>query len=513
MLMTVVVSTFSSLLTVLIPVSLGKYYDLVFDFNSYRAKLFDFLPFDIGNSIESFLLFLSTLVLLKCLLFFAQHYSANMLAERLSFQLRNQLFEHQIRLPLQTYENKGIGKYLLRFSGDMGSIQKYFTKGIIQFVSDLFLFVFALFFFLKIHWILATLLFSGVLFSIFCLVLINKKLKPATTQRRNSKSGLLSFTNERLQVINTIQLLNRNSPEQSKFERKSEKVFQKGKAYHLWSVLAKTLVFILVYALLVGVLWFIYTLKNNETTLIDSGTLLVFVVLLITLLVPLRRLLRVNIVWELGNISFEKLCKVLNQAKAENISEKLTVSEGIIEFKNFSFYDENEQAIFENFNHTFSKGFNNLDFLNEQQKGVLSKCITLLYDNYKGVILIDGQNITQFSAKMLRKKITVVSSEFPLLGRTVFEAISYSRKVEKRSKATEILDLVQAKNPQNERLHLDDKLTVFGGNLSNVQLQNLLLARALLTNKPIVIIPQKINGLLLNLVKERCLVLLGGHNP
>lgn len=509
MLMTVVVSTLSSLLTVLIPASLGKYYDLVFDFNSYRAKLFNFLPFDVGNSIGSFLIFLSILVLLKCLFFFIQHYSVNILAEKLSFQLRNQLFEHQVRLPLQTYETKGIGKYLLRFSGDMGSIQKYFTKGIIQFISDLFLFLFALLFFLKIHWVLASFLLFGVLFSVLCFFLINKKLKPITTQRRNSKSGLLSFTNARLQVISTIQLLNRNKPEQGKFNKKSEKVFIRGKAYHFWSVLAKTVVFISVYALLVGVLWFTYYLKNNEPNVIDSGTLLVFVVLLITLLVPLRRLLRVNIVWELGNISFEKLCKVLNQAQPIKESKKINISKGIIQFQDFSFCDENKQMIFENFNHTFYQSFNHLDFLTEKQKLILGKCITRLYENYEGQIFIDEQDISQFSEKEIRRKVTILANDFTLVGRTVFEAISYSRKAEKREKAERTLNLVQKNTPKNEHLNLDAELMNQGTNLSNTQLQNLVVARTLLSNKAIAIIPQKIDDYLLNLIKKHYLVIMG----
>jgi len=59
----------------------------------------------------------------------------------------------------------------------------------------------------------------------------------------------------------------------------------------------------------------IYYLKENAIET-NASNLLVMVLLLVTLLPVFNRLLRVNIVWELGSISFEKLLSIINEGDA-----------------------------------------------------------------------------------------------------------------------------------------------------------------------------------------------------
>ena len=58
------------------------------------------------------------------------------LGEQLIFDLRNQLFEHQLKVNMEEYDKRGIGRYLLRYSGDLSSIHGYVTKGFIRFAAD-----------------------------------------------------------------------------------------------------------------------------------------------------------------------------------------------------------------------------------------------------------------------------------------------------------------------------------------------------------------------------------------
>ena len=125
-----------------------------------------------------------------------------------------------------------------------------------------------------------------------------------------------------------------------------------------------------------------------------------------------------------------------------------------------------------------------------------------MYLPNKGEIFYDNQPISQLDIKSLRKKVTFVSDEFSLIGKTVFEVISYSRSKEKRVKAQQIIDFFQNNIPSSMKLSLDDKVKERGLNLSKSQKKMLLYARVALSNKPIVVIEEPIRNLEKNTKKN-----------
>ncbi len=496
MLTTLLLSILSNLVTILIPVSIGKYYDLVFEFNSHRSKVLDILPFDIGSSLQAFLAFFFFLVLVKSIFLFFEKYNQGIIAEQLAFDLRNELFNAQLNLPLPIYEEKGTGKYLLRFSGDMKSIQNYLKNGVIIFISDIILFVFTICVLVYFNLVLG-LIVGAVVFVVSIIVfLLNGKLSLITEKRRNSKSHLLSFVNTRLRGIGSIRQFNKEKPETGKFLKISNKVLKAGIDYQKITAFIRTFVPASMYLLLAMVLALAYYLKNlNEQ--IEGSTILVFIMLLITILPIFRRLLKVNIVWELGNISFRKLIKVFNLAdESRSKFPNLEVKAGAIEIQDVSFSFPNKSPLLKNVNFSFPA--NSICLVNGASgtgKGVLIKLLTGIYDLSEGSIEIDGQSINAVSPKSLRKNVAAVSSNIPLLGKTVFEAISYSRKSSKRMAAQKMLDHLQVYVPLKQRLCLDDRIGDLGMNLSLGQQKLLFYARALLTNKKILLIDEPSNDL------------------
>ncbi len=493
---TLISSILSSVLTIAIPVSIGKYYELVFDFNAYRSKIFDWLPLDIGATIPQFLGFFAILVLLKGVFTFLERYCIGMLGEKLVLNVRNQLFEHQLYLPSVIYDEKGIGKYLLRFSGDLKSIQNYLSNGVIRFIGDLLLLIFACITLSIIHFQLGVLIATCLFLTTLIVIFFNRYLAQITRQRRRSKSILLSFVNTHLRSIHTIKSFNKEVPIIKQYKKRSDKVYHWGKQYQTITAFIRTLVPTAMYVMLGLVLLVIYQLKQQSVA-IQGSTLLIFVMFLISLLPIFRRLLRVNIVWEMGNISFEKLLNVLNKANFENQDAiPLKLKEGSVQLYNLSFAYQGKNSLFEQLNWYFpAKNISLVTGASGSGKGSLIKLMMGLYQATSGTIYFDGQAIEQFSQKSIRKKITIVSAQLPLLGKTVFEAISYSRKAAKRPKAAAILEQLQANIPQQKRLQLDTPIGELGGLLSKGQQKLLFYARAFLTNKPILLIDEPFQDL------------------
>ena len=143
-LITIFFGIISNLLTILIPVSIGKYYDLLFYFNSKRSAILNYFPESWQNDIPAFLTFFLVMVLLRIVFNFNQRYWTNYLGERFTKEIREDLFEKQLRVEMNIYETSGISKYLLRYSGDLSSIRGFLTIGIVRFIIDIMLLCVAL---------------------------------------------------------------------------------------------------------------------------------------------------------------------------------------------------------------------------------------------------------------------------------------------------------------------------------------------------------------------------------
>ncbi len=493
--LTFAMSFTAGLLTITVPVAIGKYYDFLFGYRSFRARMLDFLPFDI-NDIKVFLVFFIVLVILKTIFSFAEKYCTGLLGEQFTFWIRTTLFQHQLKIPVQDYESKGMGRYLLRFSGDLNSLKNYLTKGIIRFVSDAMMLTLTLALLFWLDFRLGLFMLTGLGLPLWGIITFNRKLSRATRAQRNYKSSLLAFTNTRLRAIHTIRFFNKEIPEQGKFDKKAERVFDAGIQYQKVTSLINALIPGVLYLLLGALFMYIYFSGQGQGTSAGSN-ILVFIILLLTIMPVMQRMLRVNVVWELGNISFEKLLNVLNRIETENVSNTIfRYKSGEIKIKEMSYGFESGHAVFDKL--VFNIPGSGLALIKGPPgsgKSTLIKLMAGLYKPTSGKIIIDKQDLAEVDGRSLRRRIAVVSDEIPLMGETVFEAISYSRKPEKRLPTQFLLKYLQNNNPDLPPLCLDDKIGDLGCNLSKGQRKLLAFARAVLTNKKIILIDELFEGL------------------
>ena len=128
-------------------------------------------------------------------------------------------------------------------------------------------------------------------------------------------------------------------------------------------------------------------------------------------------------------------------------------------------------------------------------KSTLVRCINLLERPTSGQVLIDGRDITRFSAKELRaarKKIGMIFQHFNLMpSRTVLGNVVYAlrgsglSKPQMREKALKLLELVE----------IADKANVYPSNLSGGQKQRVAIARALANDPKILLCDESTSAL------------------
>jgi len=489
---------FYNILTLLIPVSLGRFYEFNFDFSSRRLQLLEAIPFIRTESFINFLIFFLILVTIRFVFEYINKYVIAIIGEGFAKDLREELFKHQLQINTSIYDKKGIGKYLLRYSGDLKSIQNYVTKGLLRFSQDFFLITILLITIAYIDNILGFIVAISIGVSILLLFFINNLLYTISVDRRNQRSAMLTFVNTRLRSILSIKVFNKYSPEEKRYIKRSDKLFAVGKRYQRVISLIQSFIPMVTYLMLALLMWYVYYQKTSADSTFDGTLLLILILLIISFLPILRRTLRVSIIWKLGNISFEKLLNIFSLEAENNIPfENIDLADKELKLKNISFfYPISNNLIFDNVNITIYPKKTTL-ILGESGTGknTLINLFLKIYNPTNGNIHFGDYNYEDLAEKTIRKNIAVISNAYPLYGRTVYEAIVYNRKKEKETKVIKLLKDLQQFEDENNILGLNDPIGDMGSQLTNGQKKILMYCRALLTNKPYLIINQPFRGL------------------
>ena len=471
-----------NIFTVLVPIAIGRFYEFNFEFSSVRLKLFfSGFPFIYTNSFNAFLILFIGIILIRFLFEYANRYVIGILGERFSKSLREQLFAHQLRIHTTIYDEKGIGRYLLRYSGDLKSVQNYLTQGIFRFAQDMLLIAILItvigYYSVNMALIILTFIVCAFGFIFF----MNLVLYRISVERRNRRSGMLAFVNNALRSILPIKVFNKNVPFENRYNNRSLKLLDIGVKYQHITALINAIIPFITY-LMVGItMFYIYSLKNAGIDF-DKSSFLILILLIISFLSIFRRILTVNIVWKLGNISFEKLIVVfMLKTESTSYKRKIKFYEEAIVFKNVFYNNESPFNLkIEPYSISYLKSSagsgNSLTFI---------KLLLKIYNPSEGVIYFGKYAANKLSEKAIRKQITVVSAKIPLDGNTVFEAISYSRNPEKKLQCEKVLHELQQFVPKSQQLTLSSKIGEQSNGLNDSQKQLLIWCRALLANKPI----------------------------
>jgi ATP-binding cassette subfamily B protein len=175
----------------------------------------------------------------------------------------------------------------------------------------------------------------------------------------------------------------------------------------------------------------------------------------------------------------------------------LTVKKAAVNFDNVHFGYENDSAVLSGISFTLPAGTKTA-LVGESGEGktTITSLLLRLYALDKGVIAVDGQDITAVTQASLRQAIAVVFQEPALFSGTVRENIAYANP-----KATEAEVIAAAKAANAHEFvskfekGYDSEIGERGLKLSGGQKQRLAIARALLKNAPILILDEATSSL------------------
>ena len=192
--------------------------------------------------------------------------------------------------------------------------------------------------------------------------------------------------------------------------------------------------------------------------------------------------------------SYNRLEDLLDEEEDNNNKSNFNFNNNI-EFKNVA-YSYDSYNIFENLSSNIDKG----DFVfvkgdSGVGKSTLFKILTKQINDYKGKVIIDNTNIKNLSLNDIRNNICFVSQNEIIFTDTILNNITLFKEVAKKELEKVIRITGIDKFLKEKNISLNFLLEENGHNISGGERQRILLARALLQNKKILILDETTNGI------------------
>lgn len=487
----VIIGILNNITNLLIPISVGRFYELMFHGQSNKGFILDALQLNFGKSFDSFIFCFLLMIILKAIFEFTHKLLKDRIEEKFISNIRSFTFKQQIDAQYILHQKKATAKYLSRFSSDFGSMKKGLSVGILIFFADVVFSIFAIIFLININSTLTLISVLGLVVHIISLSSLESKRKALLLERQDSKAAYLNFVSERFHSFSTIKIFERSRIETKRFEKKADIMSASFLNYSFIRSLENALIPTGIYLIICILLFSIFKLSDTSDSIFDGTSSIAFILLIFSIRPILKRFLKVRVHWKNAELSIQKSLS-LETSRME--VPKLNFCDGTITFTSVCFgYDSSKRVL------------NNLSFEARKNqitricgssctgKTTVYRLITKLFSPQHGKICIDGQDIQCVSG--VRKHIGVVSEEFPFVGRDIFEAITESKSEDSRQKASAILKNLCQTFQLKQPLLLHQLLINGGSNLSQTEKKVLIFARAILSEKPILLFDEPFAGM------------------
>ena len=329
---------------------------------------------------------------------------------------------------------------------------------------------------------------------------IGKKLKAKSLYAQSKWSDGISQIEETLGGLRIIKAFIAEKKMDKRFEKVNNEFRNASLRVAIRQAAAHPVSEFLGTCMIVVVLWFGGYLIFSGNSPIDASTFIYYLVILYTILQPLKDLSKAGYSIQKGMASMERINKILyaqNSIKENANPEFIKDLEHGIEFKHVDFSYNETKKILSDINLTIHKG-QTIALVGQSGSGksTMVDLIPRYHDVEAGQILIDGRDIRNLSIHSLRSIIGNVNQEAILFNDTVFNNIAFGVDNATMEQVTEAAKIANAHEfimemEQGYDTNVGDR----GCRLSGGQRQRISIARAILKNPPILILDEATSAL------------------
>ena len=414
--------------------------------------------------------------------------------------IRSSVYHKIVSLPLSFFSDERKGDIIARMSGDVNEIETSVTGSLEMLIKNPILLICYFGVLLYTSWELT--LFTIVVLPLmgWAMGKIGRKLKRHSLEAQNKWSETMAQLEETLGGMRIIKAFTAEDKMCKRFDDSADEfriacnrvVIRQSSAHPVSEFLGTCLI--------VLVLWYGGTLIFSDHSPIDAPTFIFYMVILYSIIQPLKDLSKASYNIPKGMASVERVNKILNAenpiTENEDAPHVAHLNSEIV-FKDITFSYNGKADVLRDVNLTVKRG-QTIALVGQSGSGksTLVDLLPRYHDVTQGEILLDGINVKSMRLSDLRHLIGNVNQEAILFNDTFFNNIAFGVKDATLEQVQEAAKIANAHEfIMQSELGYDTNVGDRGCRLSGGQRQRISIARAILKNPDILILDEATSAL------------------
>ena len=449
-------------------------------------------------------LFLAFTTFLKTMAYFLSSATVMPIRTGVVRDIRNKLYNKITSLSLSFFSEERKGDIIARMSGDVQEVENSIMSSLDMLFKNPILIVAYLVTLIVISWQLTifTIIFAPI-FTWF-MGFVGRKLKAKSILAQSLWSDTMSQVEETLGGLRIIKAFNAEEKMNARFDKVNSSYRNQLLKVTVRQQMAHPMSEFLGTVMIIVVLWVGGILVLNKS-LLDGPTFIYYLVMLYSIINPLKDFSRASYNIPKGLASMERIDKILKaeiDIKDNDNPVHIKSFEHQIEFRHVSFaytdtHTDELQYVLKDINLVIPKG-KTVALVGQSGSGksTLLDLIPRYYDVQEGEVLIDGVNVKDLGIHDLRSLIGNVNQEAILFNDTIKNNIKFGKDDATDEEITRAAKIANAYDFIMETENgFDTNIGDRGGRLSGGQRQRISIARAILKNPPILILDEATSAL------------------
>ena len=465
----------------------------------YLQSIIDtYVPNQASSTLSIISICLVIVYALQQILSFAQDYLLIVLGQRLSIDIILSYIKHAFHLPMSFFATRRTGEIVSRFT-DANSIIDVLASAVISIFLDIStVLIISIILFLQN----SNLFFISLLGLPIYAVIIFAFMKPFEKMNRDTMEANATLSSSVIEDINGIETIKSLASEKTRYQkidREFVDYLKKSFTYSRAESQQKALKKLAQLFLNVCILWMGANLVMDGK--MSLGQLITYNTLLFYFTNPLENIINLQSKLQTAQVANNRLNEVYlvnSEFEEQKMVEDLSMVQGDMTFKKVHYKYDYGQDILSDINLTIKQGSKiALVGVSGSGKSTLAKMMVNFYNPSQGEIRLGDMNLNHIDKKSLRQHINYLPQQPYVFNGTILENLLLGAKEgttrEDILRAVELAEIRE--DIERMPLNYQTELTSDGTGISGGQRQRIALARALLTDAPILILDEATSSL------------------
>ena len=443
------------------------------------------------EKIGGILLFMLGLYVVASLFGIVQGWIMSTISQKITYRMRKEISEKINRMPMNYFESRTTGEVLSRITNDVDTLGQSLNQSLTQLITSTFTIIGVIVMMLSISVKMTGVAILILPVSLVLILIVVKNSQKYFKTQQEYLGVINGKVEETIGGYTIVRLFNEEENSLKEFEEQNNVLFKSAWKSQFLSGLMQPIMNFVGNLGYVGVAIVGGIMAYNGT--ITVGDIQAFIQYVRNLTQPIAQLAQVSNMLQSMAAAAERVFEFLAEDEEDQTVENpvmIDKAEGMVDFDHVQFGYTSDKIVIQDFTSHVDPG-QTVAIVGPTGAGktTMVKLLMRFYDVNSGAIKIDGHDIRDFNRADLRKNIGMVLQDTWLFKGTIMDNLRYGRldatdeEVYAAAKAAHVDHFIKTL-PGGYDMELNEE----SSNISQGQKQLLTIARAILADKPILIL-------------------------